>query len=85
MILHIVPYIITIVLGFVSIGLWYYKMVYKDSLTTSYNAGIRLDGQQELFDEVYKDHASSISTDDIASINSTQKSVCHVDVEYNPK
>lgn len=81
----IVPYIITIILALVSIGLWYYKMVYKDALVGSYNAEIRLGGQQELFDEVYRDRLSSVSSDEIGSIQSTSKSVCNVTVDYNSK
>ncbi|KAG2204128.1 hypothetical protein INT47_011611 [Mucor saturninus] len=79
------PYIITIVLAIISIGLWYYKIVYKDALASSYNAEIRLGGQQELFDEVYRDRINSISSDEIESIQSTSKSVCNVTVEYNTK
>lgn len=80
-----VPYIITIILGFVSVGLWYYKLNYKDALATSYNAEIKLDGQQELFTDVYKDYASSVSEDETASIDSAHKSVHHAEVSYQAK
>jgi hypothetical protein len=75
-----VPYIITIILGFCSIGLWHYKVNIKHALDNSYNAEIRLDGQQELFYEVYQDYASSVAVTDTASIDSAKKSVHHVQV-----
>lgn len=83
--MYVVPYIVTFALAFASIGLWYYKIVYKDAISDSYNAEIRLGGQQELFDEVYRDHASSVSVDDIESVQSTRKSVEHVSVNYVTK
>jgi hypothetical protein len=58
-------------------------LVFKDAISSSYNAEIRLDGQQEIFEDVYKDYASSES--ETASIDSARKSVHHAEVEYNPK
>lgn len=80
----IVPYIITMVVALFSVVLWYFKLVVKDSLATSYNAEIRLDGQQELFEDVYKDYASSVSKD-TQSIDDDHKSIHHAEVHYNPK
>jgi hypothetical protein len=80
-----VPYVITIILGFLSVGLWYYKLNYKDALSTSYNSEIRLDGQQELFTDVYRDYASTVSGDEAASIDSAHKSVHHAEVEHQLK
>ena len=77
---YIVPYILTIVLAIVSVILWYFKLVVRDSLATSYNAEIRADGQKELFNEVYKDYASSISSpDESSSIADDNKSVHHAE------
>lgn len=86
--MYLVPYLITIALGIVSVGLWYYKIIYKNALDSSYNAEIKLDGQQELFDDVYKNHASSISATDIASIDSNDldnKSIHHAEVRAQLK
>ena len=86
--MYLVPYLITIALGFVSVGLWYYKIIYKDALDSSYNAEIKLDGQQELFDDIYRDHTSSVSASDAASINSNDfdnKSIHHAEVRAHPK
>lgn len=80
----IVPYLITITLALFSVVLWYFKLVRKDSLATSYNAEIRLDGQRELFDDVYKDYASTVSKD-TQSIDDDHKSIHHAEVQYNPK
>lgn len=79
---------ITIAVGIASVGLWYYKIVIKNALETSYNAEIRLDGQQELFDDVYRDHASTVSSDDTASVDSSNfdnKSIHHAEVRAQPK
>jgi amino acid transporter len=86
--MYLVPYLITIALGFVSVGLWYYKIIYKNALDSSYNAEIKLDGQQELFDDIYRDHTSSVSVSDAASINSNDldnKSIHHAEVRAHPK
>lgn len=53
-----VPYVVTIILALCSVGLWYYKLVYKDALATSYNAEIQKDGKQELFEDVYETYGS---------------------------
>ncbi|CAO3632484.1 unnamed protein product [Mucor fragilis] len=85
---YFLPYLITIALGIASVGLWYYKIIVKNALETSYNAEIRLDGQQELFDDVYRDHASAVSSDDTASVNSNDldnKSIHHAEVRAHPK
>jgi amino acid transporter len=78
---YIVPYIITIILALCSVGLWHYKINIKNALDSSYNAEIRLDGQQELFQDVYHDYASSITANsEIATIDSTRKSIQHIQV-----
>lgn len=51
---NIVPYLVTISIALLSVGIWYYRVVYKDSLSKSYNAEIRANGQQTLFDDVYQ-------------------------------
>ncbi|KAG1468998.1 hypothetical protein G6F56_003518 [Rhizopus delemar] len=50
----LVPYLVTISIALLSVGIWYYRVVYKDSLSKSYNAEIRANGQQTLFDDVYQ-------------------------------
>lgn len=50
----VVPYLVTIVIAIFSIGLWYYRIVYKDALSKSYNAEIRAKGHRELFQDVYQ-------------------------------
>ncbi|KAI8336500.1 amino acid permease-domain-containing protein [Blakeslea trispora] len=55
----ILPYVITIILAILSIGLWYYQVHVKKSLENSYNAEIRLHGQDQLVQDVYKDYAST--------------------------
>lgn len=72
------------VVALFSVVLWYFKLVRQDSLATSYNAEIRLDGQQELFEDVYKDYASSVSKD-TQSIDDDHKSIHHAEVQYKPK
>ncbi|ORE16121.1 amino acid transporter [Rhizopus microsporus] len=57
-----VPYVVTIILALCSVGLWYYKLVYKDALATSYNAEIQKDGKQELFEDVYETYGSFKTT-----------------------
>ncbi|KAG1057140.1 hypothetical protein G6F43_001003 [Rhizopus delemar] len=49
------PYLMTIIVALLSVGLWYYKVEYKDALSKSYNAEIREDGKQELFEEINKE------------------------------
>ncbi|KAG1174042.1 hypothetical protein G6F70_003558 [Rhizopus microsporus] len=56
------PYVVTIILALCSVGLWYYKLVYKDALATSYNAEIQKDGKQELFEDVYETYGSFKTT-----------------------
>lgn len=80
---YFLPYIIAIVLALMSVGLWYFKLVYKDSLAISYNAEIKLNGQQELFDEVYKDYAGTVS-DDQSAVDD-QKSIQHTEIQNNRK
>ncbi|KAG1423049.1 hypothetical protein G6F58_003001 [Rhizopus delemar] len=52
------PYTLMIIVGLLSVVLWYYKIQYKDALSTSYNAEISVDGKQELFDEIYEGYGS---------------------------
>ncbi|CAO3677228.1 unnamed protein product [Rhizopus stolonifer] len=51
---YFLPYLITIAIALLSVGIWYYRVVYKDALSKSYNAEIRANGQQTLFDDVYQ-------------------------------
>jgi hypothetical protein len=84
----LVPYIITIALGIVSTGIWYYKVIYKNALDSSYNAEIKLDGQQGLFDDVYRDHTNSVSavgTGFIAGNDFDNKSIHHAEVQVRSK
>ncbi|KAI9481298.1 MAG: amino acid/polyamine transporter I [Benjaminiella poitrasii] len=56
------PYIVSISLAILSTGLWYYKIIFKNSTENSYNAEIFLEGQQELFHDVYQ-NTKDIETD----------------------
>ena len=86
--MYLVPYIITITLGIVSTGIWYYKVIYKNALDSSYNAEVKLDGQQGLFDDVYRDHTSSVSASGIGFIAGNDfdnKSIHHAEVRVRSK
>jgi hypothetical protein len=72
-----VPYIISIALGLVSIVLWYFKLVVKDSLATCYNAKICSDGPQELFEDVFED---SINEEKSQSIGN-DKIIQHIEFQ----
>ncbi|RCI04183.1 hypothetical protein CU098_009180 [Rhizopus stolonifer] len=52
------PYTLTIIVGLLSVLLWYYKIQYKDGLSTSYNAEISASGKNQLFDEVFENYGS---------------------------
>ncbi|ORX90131.1 amino acid transporter [Basidiobolus meristosporus CBS 931.73] len=50
---YYLPYLLSIVLGILSIGLWYIKMIKNDGLGNSYNTEIRDAGRQELYQDVF--------------------------------
>lgn len=56
--IYLVPYTLTIIVGLLSVLLWYYKIQYKDGLSTSYNAEISASGKNQLFDEVFENYGS---------------------------
>ncbi|KAL9555287.1 hypothetical protein MBANPS3_002440 [Mucor bainieri] len=86
---YFLPYLITIALVIASGGLWYYRIIVKNALETSYNAEIRLDGQQELFEDVFRDHTTNAaSPDDTTSVNSSDlenKSIHHAEARTQTK
>ncbi|KAG1146984.1 hypothetical protein G6F37_004408 [Rhizopus arrhizus] len=63
------PYLMTIIVALLSVGIWYYKVEYKDALSKSYNAEIREDGKQELFEDIYDNdekESSDLSVEEIS-------------------
>ncbi|KAG1357858.1 hypothetical protein G6F62_001231 [Rhizopus arrhizus] len=63
------PYLMTIIVALLSVGIWYYKVEYKDALSKSYNAEIRENGKQELFEDIYDNdekESSDLSVEEIS-------------------
>jgi malate/lactate dehydrogenase len=59
----------TIIVALLSVGIWYYKVEYKDALSKSYNAEIRENGKQELFEDIYDNdekESSDLSVEEIS-------------------